>query len=122
VSDVTYHHDRPERDGLPQRTIHLSGLDYVELTSAVIVAKNSRNYRTQDLAFRRVLDILNPNVAQVSPNAPVVPIESLAPEPCEFCNGSGVRSARVYGNGDSYMDGEADCDECNGSGHMPAEG
>lgn len=49
--------------------------DYTELCSAIALHGATRNRKTKDLAFGRIMDILNPTIPA---QAPVVPIASLA--------------------------------------------
>lgn len=106
----------------PTRT--LDARDYKELCAAIIVygsRDRRRHHQTPGLAFYRVLDILNP---LNEPLAPVVSIESLAPdtEPCEECGGDGIENVRGGGAGEPEWDGERPCSYCEGSGRVQVEG
>ena len=100
-------------------TVHLSERDRDEVIRATSDAKNARNWATKQLAFRRVLDLLIPDA---KPCATVVPIESLAPDPCEECGGRGWVTRNMGGNGFADYDVEATCPDCAGSGIDAREG
>lgn len=45
-----------------------------------------------------------------------------ATDDCNDCGGSGTENVRIYGrDGDSYMDGERDCDSCHATGKASCE-